>query len=267
MRRASRRHRLPGPWLGLVVAVAGLAAAGCRPGGTPAGRPEVPAGAEQFCGAYLELSDIILTSPLIQGSGDAPEDRAVVVTEAGKIADALDRMKADAPEAVQSAIVKVSAIFHGIADSGDPAALNDTATLEADYKGIDDWAYEHCGWNQVPVTAVNYAFQDLPPTLPAGRTSLRLTNQATDEEHVMLVTRRQPGVTGSFQDLLAKPGDPFAKDLELVAAVAAAPGAVGSTGVDLAPGDYAFLCPVPQGGKPDGQPHFALGMLQEVTVK
>ena len=59
-----------------------------------------------------------------------------------------------------------------------------------------------CGYEAVDVSAVNYAFVDLPATLPAGTTSFALTNDA-DEPHELILFRRADGETRGIEELLA----------------------------------------------------------------
>ncbi|MEX1296538.1 MAG: hypothetical protein AB1Z67_10235 [Candidatus Limnocylindrales bacterium] len=145
------------------------------------------------------------------------------------------------------------------------------------------------------VGGVEYAFTNLPTSVPAG-TSLTFTNNGA-EVHEMVVVRIADGVTESVEELLAMEAegrDPMAEGLvEIVGDMPlfAAPGttAEGARTVE-SEGRYVVLCFIPQGltdmsvleqlgpdANPEDMPpeiqalmanppHLALGMIQEFTV-
>ena len=71
----------------------------------------------------------------------------------------------------------------------------------------------------VEVRAVEYAFEGLPESVPAG-TSFGLVN-AGQEDHEFLVMRRAEGTTESVQDLLALPPEQIFAKVELTGGIAA----------------------------------------------
>jgi plastocyanin len=145
------------------------------------------------------------------------------------------------------------------------------------------------------VGGVEYAFTDLPTSVPVG-TTLTFTNNGA-EVHEMVLLRIADGVTESLDELLAMEAegrDPMEEGLvEMVGDMPlfAAPGttAEGSRTID-SEGRYVVICFIPQGLTdmsvleqlgPDASledlppevqaimanpPHFALGMIQEFTV-
>ena len=147
----------------------------------------------------------------------------------------------------------------------------------------------------VEVTGVEYAYQGLPTSLPAG-TALGFTN-AGAELHEMVLLRIGDDTTESLEELLAMEAegrDPMEEGLvEFVGGMPlfAAPGtaAEGTLPLDIE-GRYVVLCFIPQGTTdmsalefmgPDADPaaappevqeimanppHVALGMIQEFTV-
>jgi uncharacterized cupredoxin-like copper-binding protein len=131
----------------------------------------------------------------------------------------------------------------------------------------------------VEVVGVDYAFQGIPPTATVG-TSFSLRNEG-EEAHELVLVRKNPDVTLSFEELLALPEDQALNQVAFLGQVAANPGetASGTVAAD-APGDYLAICFVPQGltqlpegslgpdaSLPAGAPHFTLGMRQEFTVQ
>jgi len=131
----------------------------------------------------------------------------------------------------------------------------------------------------VEVVGVDYAFQGIPPTATVG-TSFSLRNEG-QEAHELVLVRKNPDVTLSFDELLALPEDQAFNQVAFLGQVAANPGetAPGTVTAD-APGDYLAICFIPQGltqlpegslgpdaSLPAGAPHFTLGMRQEFTVQ
>ncbi|MGH9188090.1 MAG: hypothetical protein ACRD0U_20150, partial [Acidimicrobiales bacterium] len=117
------------------------------------------------------------------------------------------------------------------------------------------------------VTAVDYAFEDLPTSLEAGPTVVELTNDG-DEAHELVLFRKNDGVTQPAEELLALPDE---EAFELVAFVQGSepidPGKRSSTVFDLEAGDYVAVCFLPVGGSGDGPPHFTEGMFTEFSVE
>ena len=131
----------------------------------------------------------------------------------------------------------------------------------------------------VEVVGVDYAFQGIPPTATVG-TSFSLRNEG-QEAHELVLVRKNPDVTLSFDELLALPEDQALNQVAFLGQVAANPGETASGTVTAdAPGDYLAICFIPQGltqlpegslgpdaSLPAGAPHFTLGMRQEFTVQ
>ena len=114
------------------------------------------------------------------------------------------------------------------------------------------------------VTGKEYAF-DLPASVPAGVTAITLTNAGKEEHQAQLVKIADgKGMT----DLLAALQSPDqSAALKLITLSggpnAVAPGATGTSTVDLKPGAYAFLCFI---SGPDGTPHIFKGMVAPLEV-
>ena len=102
----------------------------------------------------------------------------------------------------------------------------------------------------IEVTGKDYAFEGLPTEVAAG-TQLTFKNVATDEEHLLVVVRKNDNAT---RELEAAPGQ----------------SASGTITLDK-PGEYLALCPIPVGSMAgpasDAMPHFMKGMYQVFTVK
>jgi hypothetical protein len=111
------------------------------------------------------------------------------------------------------------------------------------------------------VTARDYAY-DAPAEVPAGLTTIRLTNQGPSPHHVQLV-RLAEGKR--LSDLLeALKGEKFPAWATM--AGGPAPPEVGRTSTEiqmLEPGTYALVCFIPT---PEGMPHVMKGMSRELSV-
>jgi hypothetical protein len=79
------------------------------------------------------------------------------------------------------------------------------------------------------------------------------------EPHLMILAHLEDGV--SIDEVMASEGDTgVIRSYESGIAV---PGAEAVVSLDLEPGRWVLLCPIPNG---EGTPHAALGMLHEFTV-
>jgi len=114
----------------------------------------------------------------------------------------------------------------------------------------------------VVMTLTDYAFTtDVP--LTAGKHVIRVETKAT-QPHEVVLAELAPGKT--VQDLLAwmekQEGPPPGKPIGGVAGLM--PGTAAVFPVDLAPGEYAMICFLPDAK--DGKPHFAHGMVRQIKV-
>jgi len=142
------------------------------------------------------------------------------------------------------------------------------------------WVIDNCATNSLEVTAVDYAYEDFPPTLEAGLTAINLDNDGA-EFHEAAILRVNDGVDSSAEELLALPDEEVLTKATFMGAAFADPGDSGEDIFDLSePGNYIVACFIPVGAtpeaaaaveaggpEPDGPPHFTQGMLSEFTVE
>ncbi|HEX3160110.1 MAG TPA: hypothetical protein VHQ45_16435 [Gemmatimonadaceae bacterium] len=112
------------------------------------------------------------------------------------------------------------------------------------------------------MTLSDYAFEtDVP--LTAGKHVIRVETKAA-QPHEVVLAELAPGKT--VQDLVAwmekQEGPPPGKPIGGVAGLM--PGTAAVFPVDLAPGEYAMICFIPDAK--DGKPHFVHGMMKQVKV-
>lgn len=121
------------------------------------------------------------------------------------------------------------------------------------------------GPNEVTITATEYTFA-VPDQIPAGWTTFKLVNNGKELHHASLL-KITDGKT--FADAMAairamKPGDPIPSWIVSAGGPNGTnPGATGNATMNLEPGNYMFMCFIPD---PKGAPHFTHGMVKGFTV-
>jgi hypothetical protein len=143
----------------------------------------------------------------------------------------------------------------------------------------------------VAVIAVDYAYQGLPASVPAG-TTFTLTNRATAELHEFVAIRIPDSERRPVSELLRLPDaeiEAIFGDAPPATVILAPPGqsgmAVVGDGKIAEAGRYAIVCFIPTGADPQayleaaqastegppqvdgGPPHAAQGMFAELTVR
>ena len=193
----------------------------------------------------------------------------------------MERVKEIAPDTVREDAVFVADKF--IAANGDVGQVFTDPAVEEAFGRMEDHDAEHCGIETeeneeeddeqatepldgaavVDVTAVDFAFEGIPETLPAGAdVSFSFTNGG-EVAHEMFMARLGEGVV--LDDLLAMEEEPSEEQAQDIGGVFGAPGdeTVYLNAEDLEPGTYAVVCFIPG---PDGKAHHELGMKTTFTV-
>ena len=130
---------------------------------------------------------------------------------------------------------------------------------------------ETCGLGSLDAVAIDYAFEGVPATLPAGTTIVTLDNQsAAGEFHELTMARINDGVSETVEQILAMSDTDAAARVSLAASASAEVGEIGGATIDLVPGRYLYACFVPMGSigaqEGTGDPHYLSGMYGEFTV-
>jgi uncharacterized cupredoxin-like copper-binding protein len=113
----------------------------------------------------------------------------------------------------------------------------------------------------VTIDAREYAFDGVPQTIEAGKTSFTLNNVG-QEEHELFIARINEGYT--FDEAIAEEGEKGTAE-EIGGIRPVKPGEESKPfETNLKPGNYGMLCFVPG---PEGQPHFTLGQRAEFSVE
>ncbi len=213
-----------------------------------------------FCDAIVEFNGVVLSVEIDESSSE--ED----IKAAG---EELAPMFA---EIAENAPADLADLANGLNDDviqplteGDAEGFNQDATFET-YTELVGGAVEACGFEKTPITAVDYAFEGVPASLPAGTSSFALVNESESEEHEMVVVRKADGVDLTWQEIFDLPEEEVETKFEFKGVAFAPPGGESGTLMELTPGDYAMVCFIPVGGGEEGPPHFSQGMIAEFAV-
>jgi hypothetical protein len=149
-------------------------------------------------------------------------------------------------------------------------------SFEQNINAIDQYRYNSCGYTQLDVTGIEYEFQGLPKTAPAGKVAIRFTdNGAEFHELAILRVKSKDSVkklAGLSEKELAKKSDP-------IGGTFATQGQTSYAIAELSkPGRYAVICHLPVGAtseealekagkKHDTKSHAQEGMIQEIKVE
>jgi hypothetical protein len=246
--------------LGFLVA---LTTAGALLGVAPAAAqptPEVTA----FCEAALntdKAADKVFAT-------EKPKQKDIRAFES-----ALTQMESTAPPAVASAVQAAAASVRTAIQ--ERKAPFDDPTFEQNINAIDEYRYNSCGYRQLDVTGVEYAFENLPKTLPAGTVAIRFSNPGA-EFHELAIYRVKS--KDSVKKIVGQSEKEQRKKLEEVDGTFAMQGQTGYTVTELTkPGRYALICHLPVGStsieaaeeaeKNQAKSHAEEGMYATITVE
>ena len=250
--------------LGTSAACAATAHAdGIRPATTPDDTPAAGGTAiSEFCDAFVALELSFARMP-----DDPALTEEFLATE---VAPLLPVITDNAPADIAAEVgVRVDA--EALALTGDESLFESPEYAEASavvYPALE----AACGLPTVAVSAVDYTFAGVPETLAGGPTLFVMNNDSEAAEfHVIVVMQLNEGDDVTLDELLSMPEDEALQHVASEYVAAAEPGSVGGAIVDLEPGRWIFLCPVPvgtaHGEEGTGPPHFVEGMSGEFVVE
>ncbi len=243
------------------------------------GAPETTAASTEadaaaFCDAALDAEGTAMQGPDVDFETATPEEIAAATEEfATELEPKLDAALETAPDEIASEVETLVGLVREGLESGDDTS-SDPEYMAAD-ESIDVYVAESCGYDTIDVSAVEYAFQNLPSTLPAGRTAFAFTNEG-EEIHEMVLFRINDDVTETIEELLALPEEEALGKVVFAGVTFSAQGGTDTETIELAPGRYGAVCFIPVGTmdmtalqseeEPSGPPHFTAGMQAEFTV-
>jgi plastocyanin len=246
--------------LGFLVA---LATAGALIGVAPAAAQPTPA-VTAYCEAALatdKAADKVFAS-------ERPRQRDIQAFQT-----ALTEQESSAPPEVAASVqAAATQVRTAIQNRQDPF---DDPTFEQNINAIDEHRYNSCGYTQIDVTGVEYAFEGLPETIPAGTVAIRFTDTGA-EWHEIAIYR----VKGkdSVRKIVGLSEKEQRKKLEEIGGTFAMQGQTSYTIAELTkPGRYALICHLPVGStdaqaadeaeRENAKSHAAEGMYATITVE
>jgi hypothetical protein len=240
-----------GAFLGIAPAAAG---AQTQP------TPEVTA----FCGAALKADK---ASTAAFASGKKPSKKVQQELDAA-FTEALNTTPPEVAANVQAAVTEVrNALNSGKQPSEDVLSPNIAA--------IDQYRYNSCGYTQLDVTGIEYEFQGLPKTVPAGTVAIRFTDTGAElhELDVFQVKSKD-----SVKKIIGLSEKEQGKQIQEVASTFATQGQTSYAIADLSkPGRYGVVCHLPvgsttkqaaeQAAKKHAKTHAQEGMYATIAVE
>jgi hypothetical protein len=178
---------------------------------------------------------------------------AAVAAEAPDADAAVEELRDRAPEEVRDAVEAVLA--NAESGAGDPA-------FDEPYAELIGFMREHCELQDLTVSASENRYDGLDGELQAGPTVISMTNDG-DEDHAALLVRVDAGSDATAEELASMNDRALGEAVEVVSGTFLPPGASTFMPVDLTPGRYLLLCPVPNA---DGTTHAQEGQFVELVA-
>jgi hypothetical protein len=237
-----------------VGALLGVAPAAAQP------TPEVTA----FCDAALEVDKAL--TPLFEGGKPSRKTQQ-------RIESALTEAESVAPPDIAATVQSAVGLLRGALQSGRERDF-ESPELEEAGTAIDQYRYNSCGYEQVDVTGIEYEFQGLPKTLPAGIVAFRFTDTGA-ELHELAMARLK--TKDSLRKVLGMSEKEQAKKIEEVGSTFAMQGQTTYAIADMSkPGRYGLVCFLPVGSTSieaaeeagrNAKAHWQEGMLATIRVE
>jgi hypothetical protein len=239
--------------LGILVA---LTTASAVVGIAPAVAGAQTQSGQAFCDAALKVDKAF----------SAIGDRGPTKKQAQALDKALSGAESTAPPEVAADVQSIAGIIRSAAQSNQDPTENPV---------IDQYRYNSCGYQQLQATGIEYEFQGLPKTVPAGKVAIQFTDNGA-EIHELEVLR----VKGkdSAKKLAGLSEKELSNKAEEVGSTFAMQGQTAYAFADMSkPGRYAVLCHLPVGstsgqaaeeaGKKHAKSHAQEGMYATITVE
>ncbi|HSH23369.1 MAG TPA: hypothetical protein VK975_04825 [Acidimicrobiales bacterium] len=241
--------------------------------------PSPTADVGEYCATALEIETV--PEPDIDFESASEEEIAAAVKQQAQevYLPLAEDVEASAPDEIAADVDTLVAAVEELATTGDFETTFESPEVVAAEERVHAFDLANCGWEQVDVTAVDYAFQGIAGSYPAGPVSFELTNQG-GELHEFVLLQKNEGVTESFEAILAGGEEEGGQKVTPLGGTFAAPGEDGYKVANLEPGEYAVVCFIPVGSTPEaeaaaegsgeapeGPPHFTQGMSSVFTVE
>ncbi|MEQ1786836.1 MAG: hypothetical protein ABL966_07275, partial [Acidimicrobiales bacterium] len=154
----------------------GIAACGSDDDGATTATTEAPdAELAAFCDAVVEFNGAVTTVELDETSTEAD-----IKATGGQLGPIFAVITEGAPDSVSEPATELSDAIEALGE-GDAEAFNADSTFET-YTTFLTGAVQECDFPGVDVTAIDYAFQDVPEAVDGGTTAFNLTNESVAED-------------------------------------------------------------------------------------
>ena len=226
--------------------------------------------AATFCEAAVDAEAAVTSGPPIDFETATPEEIQAALEEfSAQVEPQLAAAEESAPEEIAADVTTLTGQIRQVLETGDDSLFEQPAYTDAD-NAIDEYMLAECGFEQIEATGVDYAYEGIPDTVPAGVVAITFSNTGK-ELHEIGLARVNDDVTTPLEELLALPEEEILSKIEFKGAAFAAPNESDTTFMRLEAGRYGAACFIPQGTTHEtdgsGPPHFALGMFAEFTVE
>lgn len=218
-----------------------------------------------FCQAAVDVQSVI--NALDGPAGDP-----------AALEPALAAVEASTPEEIAEPAGVIVEIGRAQAEGGEISPEDEEAFIGA-IGEVTAWMSDNCDYESVDVVGVDYRFDGVPETLPAGPAIFNFANEGT-EQHEYVMFRLNDDTTETVEELLALPEEEVFTKITFAGFAYADPGESSGLIADLTPGRYAAVCFIPVGSTPEaveeatansteiqGPPHIMEGMVAEFTVE
>lgn len=241
-----------------VVGAALLTLAACR------GGPSASALSPRYCGAVKAMANY---DDGLRGDDDPGRIKQAYVRAVADLGPRLDTVAAEGPERAKKAVPPLRQALEKSRDEGvdsfDQQSEAGTEIVASSARG--------CRWQERSLTALDYRFAGAPERWKGGTIALTLENRSKNEPHLFLLARVKEGVATPMDELVSQfqgPDTAPDADIEFVNGGTFAPPGASTTGlVELRPGRYIYLCPLPvEGATSEADDHASRGMKGELTV-
>jgi hypothetical protein len=224
----------------------------------------------EFCEAAVDLEAGFASGPGPDESAPPEEQQAALEEFSAMMEPLLAEVEETAPDEVADAVTTATGLVREGLSGNDPSVLEGPEFQQAD-DDIDDYMLAECGYEQIEATGVDYEYEGLPDTVPAGVVAVTFVNEG-EEMHEIGIARINDDVTEPVEQLLSLPEEEIFSKLELKGVTFTAPGESETSFLRMDEGRYGAACFIPQGtthmeSMGNGAPHFTLGMVAEFTAE
>jgi hypothetical protein len=203
-------------------------------------------------------------------SGGKPKQKDIQALQSS-----LGEVESTAPPEIASQVQAVVAATRTAVESGKGDPSEADPNFEQNFNALQQYRYNSCGYQQLDVTGIEYEFQGLPKTLPAGNVSIRFTDNGA-ELHELEVFRVKS--KDSVKKIVGLSEKEQGKKIDEVGITFASQGQTSYTIADLSkPGRYGVVCHLPvgstseqaaeQAAKKHAKTHAQEGMYATITVE